>query len=58
MGSGWNADVVAAFITFLGQLRALDPGARLAAAGELDLLEERVQQRFQRAVDRYLASSM
>jgi hypothetical protein len=57
MGSGWNADVLAAFVELLGELRKLDPGARLAAAGELDLMPKPVQQRFQRAIDRYFAST-
>jgi hypothetical protein len=57
MGTEWNADGLAAFVELLGDLRKLDPGARLAAAAELDLMAESVQQRFQRAIDRYFAST-
>lgn len=57
MGGEWNADVLAAFVELLGELRKLDPGARLAAAGELDLMPEPAQQRFQRAIDRYFVST-
>jgi hypothetical protein len=57
MGEDWNADVLAAFIELLAELQALDPDVRLAAAHELDLVAEQIQERFQRAVQTYLAAT-
>jgi hypothetical protein len=53
MGPDWNADVLAAFVVLLGELRALDAGARLD-------LEEAIAPQFRaeivRAIDEYLAA--
>jgi hypothetical protein len=55
-GLGWDADTLAGFIELLSELLELGGGGRLAVAGELDLLPEDVQRRFQKAVTAYLGT--
>jgi hypothetical protein len=57
MGKDWNADVLAAFVELLVELQRLDPGARLAAADEVELRPEGAQKRFQQAVATYLSAA-
>jgi hypothetical protein len=57
MGKDWNADVLAAFVELLAELQRLDPGARLAAADEVEPRPEGAQKRFQQAVATYLSAA-
>lgn len=53
MGSEWNAEVLAAFVELLADLRRLAPAARLDLE---DGVLENVREHFRRAVETYLAA--
>jgi hypothetical protein len=57
MGDEWNAQVVAAFVELLDDLRELAGGGELVAADELDPLDADTQQRFTQAIRCYLDES-